>query len=275
MIHQKIDDIEFKMKQHFDFEFIHKYGTVFKVFDDQDSGNICFGVKNGDLKYFIKFAGAQTAEYNGSTVDAITRLKSTLPIYQELSHKNLIEFIDAEEIGNGFLMIFKWAEGECMARMYPESHKMFMALPIKTKLNVFSEVIDFFKYLMQMGYVAIDFYDGSIMYDEKSNKTTICDIDFFRKSPAVNDMGKMWGSDRFMSPEEYRLNDVIDEITNIYTLGATAFSLFTDSDTSNKAWVLNDETYKVLCKSISKNRNCRYKSINEFATAWHNAVALI
>ena len=43
----------------FDFSFISKYGTIFKVFDDRNSGNICFGVKTDDGKcYFIKFAGA-------------------------------------------------------------------------------------------------------------------------------------------------------------------------------------------------------------------------
>lgn len=40
MIYQEIDNIKFKMNEPFDFEFLHKYGTVFKVFDDQDSGNI-------------------------------------------------------------------------------------------------------------------------------------------------------------------------------------------------------------------------------------------
>lgn len=29
----------------------------------------------------------------------------------------------------------------------------------------------------------MDFYDGSIMYDFLTDATTICDIDFFRKTP--------------------------------------------------------------------------------------------
>lgn len=41
---QYIDGLPYKLKAPFDFEFIHRYGRVFKVFDDQDSGNICFGV---------------------------------------------------------------------------------------------------------------------------------------------------------------------------------------------------------------------------------------
>ena len=35
---------------------------MFKVFDDQDSGNICFRVVDGDSRCFIKFAGAPIDE---------------------------------------------------------------------------------------------------------------------------------------------------------------------------------------------------------------------
>ena len=42
---QQIDGISFKMKENFDFSFLQEYGKVFKVFDDQDSGNICFGTE--------------------------------------------------------------------------------------------------------------------------------------------------------------------------------------------------------------------------------------
>ena len=75
-------------------------------------------------------------------------------------------------------------------------------------------------------HLAIDFYDGSVIYDFESKKTTICDVDLFRKKPFINDMGRLWGSSRFMSPEEFKLGAEIDEITNVYTAGAVAFALF-------------------------------------------------
>ena len=126
MIFQEINGIKFKMAKEFDFGFLVKYGRVFKVFDDQDSGNICFGIDGEDQKLFVKFAGAPTAEYTGTPADAIERLKSTLPIYQNVKQASLIKFIGAEEIGNGFAVIFEWADGECMGRMYMESHKNIM-----------------------------------------------------------------------------------------------------------------------------------------------------
>ena len=126
---QYINNIPYKLKSPFDFSFIEQYGEVFKIYDDQDSGNICFGVKNGDKRYFIKFAGAPTEQYSGKPEDAIARLKSTVPIYQDLAHPNLIRFIKAEEVGGGFAAIFEWTDGECMGRMYPMSREKFLQMP--------------------------------------------------------------------------------------------------------------------------------------------------
>lgn len=269
---QEIDGLPFKMKNPFDFGFLKKYGRVFKVFDDQDSGNICFGVEKDGERYFVKFAGAPTEPYGGDPKDAVERLKGTLPIYQRLRHKNLIEFVDAEEIGGGFAMIFKWTDAECMARMYPESRRKFLQMSISTRLKVFREILDFMEYVAARNYVAVDFYDGSIMYDFVSGKTVICDIDFFRESPCVNDMGRMWGSSRFQSPEEYVLGGQIDEITNVYTMGATAFALFSDFDRTEESWPLSLGLYRVAAKAVSNDRESRQQSIRQFIEEWEKEV---
>jgi len=52
------------------------------------------------------------------------------------------------------------------------------------------DLITFLQHVNEKGYVAVDFYDGSIMYDFVEHKTMLCDIDFFRKKPVVNDMAK-------------------------------------------------------------------------------------
>lgn len=79
----------------------------------------------------------------------------------------------------------------------------------------------------ESGYVAVDFYAGSIMYDFQTDRITICDIDLFRKKPSINDMGEdYWGTKRLKAPEEYCYGAAIDEITNVYTLGALLFDSF-------------------------------------------------
>lgn len=269
---QDIDGLPYKMKAPFDFSFISRYGKVFKVFDDQDSGNICFGTEKDGERYFVKFAGAPTEAYNGSPEDAIERLKSTQPVYENLKHKNLIEFVEAKEINGGFAMAFKWVDGDCMGRMYPAEHRRFMCLPVADRLNVFGDILDFLDYTNSRGYVAVDFYDGSIMYDADNRKTTICDIDFFRKQPCINDMGRMWGSSKFQSPEEYQLGGDIDEVTNVYTAGAMAFALFGNYNRTRDEWQLSDEAFAVATKAVSDNRNERYQSIKELKDVWEKTL---
>lgn len=215
---QSLDDIEFRMGEPFDFGFLSKYGRVFRVFDDQDSGNICFGTERDEERYFVKFAGARTARCPGEPAEAVERLKASMPVYRDLCHPNLIRLIEAGDMGGGFGMVFRWAQGDCMGRMYPESHARFMALPLSDRLEVFHVVLDFLAYVHSRGYLAVDFYDGSIMYDLENGKMMICDIDFFRKQTCFNDMGRMWGSSLFQSPEVFQPGAIIDEITNVYTL---------------------------------------------------------
>lgn len=269
---QYIDGIPYKLKSPFDFSFMKKYGDVFKVYDDQNSGNIAFGVKNGERKYFIKFAGAPAEQYAGKPEDAIARLKSAVKIYQDLAHPNLIRLIQAEEAGGGFAAIFEWVDGECWGKMYPLSREKFLQMPDRTKLQVFNDILDFHIHVAQQGYVAIDFYDGSVMYDFGAQKTVICDIDLYAKRPYINTMGRMWGSSRFMSPEEFTLGAVIDEVTNVYTMGATAFALFGgEKDRSIEKWRLNEASYEVALKAVSDDRGKRQQSILEFKHEWEAA----
>ena len=269
---QYIDGVPLKLKSAFDFSFMKKYGTVFRVYDDQDSGNICFGTEKDGQRYFVKFAGAPTEQYNGDPTDAISRLKATLSIYSELKHENLIDCIEAEDIGGGFAMVFKWADGDCMGRMYPAAHRRFMQLPVENRLAVFSDILNFFEYLVSQSYVAIDFYDGSILYDFENRKTTVCDIDFFRKQPCINDMGHMWGSSLFQSPEEYQLGAAIDEVTNVYTLGATAFALFGGFNRTRDKWQLSGRLFNVAAKAIKDDRSQRQQSISQLKEEWEAAL---
>lgn len=266
-----MDDVPYKLKEPFDMSFIKRYGRVFKVYDDQDSGNICFGVQNGENRYFVKFAGAPTVQYAGTPGNAIARLKASVPVYRDLAHPNLVKLIKAVKAGSGFAVIFEWTDGECMGRQYPQSRQKFLQMSANTKLDVFDAILSFHAHIIDKGYVAIDFYDGSIMYDFSVKKTLICDIDFYSKALYINNMGRMWGSSRFMSPEEFKLGAVIDEITNVYLMGATAFALFAGYERTPEKWQLSEELYNVALKAVSNERSQRQQSILHFIEEWNKA----
>jgi serine/threonine-protein kinase len=123
------------------------------------------------------------------------------------------------------------------------------------------------------GYVAIDFYDGSIMYDFAARETTICDIDFYQKAPCQNMMGRLWGSQRFMAPEEYQLGAAIDGVTNVYTMGATAFELLGDNrQRTLDRWQAGAGLFAVASRATSADRSERYPSIAALSDAWEEAL---
>ena len=77
MIFQMLDGIPFKLKAPIDFSFLSVYGRVFKIFDDQDSGNICFGCEKDGQKVFrkkgLRFCAA-LAEYQAKYVNQCNQL---------------------------------------------------------------------------------------------------------------------------------------------------------------------------------------------------------
>ena len=265
---QTIDGVEFKLKSAYDFSFLAKY-EVFKVYDDQDSGNICFGVADGERKYFVKFAGAPTVRANVNADEAIRMLKHAAQVYRDLAHPNLVRLVSEEEIGGGYAAVFDWVEMLCMSKQYPSQHAQFMALPLATRLKIFEEILDFHAHVAACGYVAIDFYDGSIMYDLENAKAVICDIDYYEKQPYVNQMGRMFGSSKFMSPEEFVKGEVIDEVSNVYLMGATAFALLANYDRTAENWPLDAKLYETAKRATSDERNNRQQTIRQFIDEWN------
>jgi serine/threonine-protein kinase len=191
--------------------------------------------------------------------------------------------VDHFQIGDGYVGIFEWVEGECLhsPSTFPPPAKyndskspfyQFKQLPIEVRLLALDNIFSFHLHVETMGYVVVDFYDGSILYNFNSHTTKICDIDVYQKMPFINTMGRLWGSSRFMSPEEFELGAAIDSITNVFNLGAFAFGLIGgERDRSFSIWEAGEELYKVALKAVKINRNDRYGSMEEFYSAWQSA----
>ena len=275
---QYIHGKSFKMKQMYDFTFLYSYGKVFKVYDDQDSGNICFGIevfgeRRQELgaRIFMKFAGAPTARSCISSDEVVANLKRAVRVYRDLAHENLVRLIAAEEVGGGYAAIFEWTDAVSFGRQYPIQRARFMELPRAKRMAVYDAILDFHIHVAQMGYVAIDFYDGSLMYDFERDCCVICDVDFYAKMPCINEMGRMWGSSTYMSPEEFTLGAGIDEVSNVYCMGGAAYALFANREREREKWDAHCALYDVAARAVSADRDVRYQSIHELKCAWDTA----
>lgn len=296
MVNYNLDGVCFSLKAEHDFSWLKSFGTVFTVFSQNDSGNISFGVNNGQEKYFVKAAGLSTLGSSVTTAEAIETLRSAAVIYENIKHPNLIELVKHCRVDDIYIAVFKWAEGDCLFdywnfEKYQGNSQIvapverFKRLPAEQRIKSADTLFSFLDETAKSGYVAVDFYDGSIMYDFSNNITTICDIDFFRKKPTFNDIGEdYWGTKRLKAPEEYIFNAVIDEVTNVYTLGALLFNNYFGNYTESEVqlryaqnrftpcpfekWDLNKQCYEAALKAVEPDRSKRYQSIEDFHRAW-------
>ncbi|MCM3271259.1 serine/threonine protein kinase [Paenibacillus elgii] len=278
-----IDGVSFQLKEPHPFDWLQKLGRVFCVFDQQDSGNLSFGIERQGRKKFVKYAGAPTVAYTGTPQEAITRLKQALPLYEALNHPHLIMLEEHFGVQKGYAAVFDWFDGECLHShwSFPPPQKYthpdspffrFRQLSVEERLRSLNCIFSFHVYVEASGYVAVDFYDGSILYDFKNNVTKICDIDFYQKKPFINTMGRLWGSSRFMSPEEFVLGADIDARTNVFNMGAIAFALLGgERDRSYSKWEACEKLYKTALQAVQPERHERYASVAEFYAAWNAA----
>ena len=297
MVKCKIDNIEFKLREYQDFSWLNGYGIAFSVIDETGSGCISFGVQKDNKKYFVKIAGAKTIEAEISKQESIDLLKEAVEKYEKIKHSNLIKYIKSFDINEFFAVIFEYADGECLfdhwnfekykkdSSLVSPSQK-FKKLDISRRLDVVYKLFSFFEAFIEAGYVGVDFYDSSIIYNFENGVTTFCDIDLFRKLPSINDLGKdYYGTKRLKAPEENELGAIIDELTNEFTLGAIIFDMFSMVSNNGKRYEigmfvpnsleefeLNAKTYNVLLKATDYDRNNRYKSINEFEVEFRKSL---
>jgi hypothetical protein len=275
MIIQYLDSIEIRLREAYDLDFINKYGKVFKVFDRQSSGNLCFGVEKAGKRYFLKFAGAETINKHEAVdiEDTVSILKHTVEKYKDLKHPLLTNMIDADEVGGGFITVFDWFDGVSCGYPQPENCAKFKLLPVKEKQRVYKGILEFHAHVAERGYVAIDFNDQSTLYNFADGNFKICDIDFYAKQCYMNGTGEALGDPAIMSPEENRVAGLVDEISNVYTLGATAFVFFAEEQRSADKWTLNSDLYEVAKKAVNLKRNKRQQTIKKFIDEWKSVCA--
>lgn len=270
----------------FDFSFLGRYGTPFCVFDQQQSGCIAFGMQSEKWgRLFVKFAGAPTVNARVSPDSAVVALQHAVQNYQALQgHPALIRLRGSGAVAGGYAAVFTWAEGVSLypgtrflpAQRYTHPDSPLYKLlyqPLIVRLRMLDNVFDFHRYALSKGFMAVDFYDGSLLADFATGSIHVCDIDLYRRMPCCNDRGRMPGSARFLSPEEYEKGAPLDEITMQYTMGALAFAfLGNHGGREAAAWTAAKPLYAVAARACQEYRALRYPSYAAFLQAWRDTV---
>jgi serine/threonine-protein kinase len=265
-------------------DFLKSTSQVFAVFDErtQDSGNISYGVLAGARRFFVKTAGMpDNSKAHLSHEQRVELLRNAVSFRRSVDHHSLPELLNVIDSPHGPMLVYEWVPGELLGversrRVDPASpFQRFRALPFSDLLTGLNVVFDFHRSAAELGWVAVDFYDGAMIYDFTTQTLRLIDLDNYRDRPFTNEMGRMFGSTRFMAPEEFELGAIIDEVTNVFTMGRV-ISVFLSDGTLDFAPFRGDRSlYEVMIRACQSERKERFPSMESFHAAWLAACGCI
>jgi serine/threonine-protein kinase len=245
-------------------------GCVFAVFDEhtQDSGNISYGVRIGRERFFVKTAGNpdNPAPFLSHS-ERVSLLRNSIQLQRSCSHRALPRLRHVIESPDGPALVYPWMDGDLIR----SSLHRFRQLPVPEVTRALDVIYEAHHELSQAGWIAVDFYDGCLLYDFPDAALHLVDLDHYHQGPFTNTMGRMFGSRRFMSPEEFELGATIDERSNVYTMGRTAAVLLSDGTVERPPFRGSGPMHDVVRRACSSDRARRFDSMASFYAAWQIA----
>jgi serine/threonine protein kinase, bacterial len=265
-------------------DFLKSTSQVFAVFDErtQDSGNISYGVLAGARRFFVKTAGMpENSKAHLSHEQRVELLRNAVSFRRSVDHHSFPELLNVIDSPHGPMLVYEWIPGELIGversrRADPTSpFQRFRALPSSDLLTGLNVVFDLHRSAAELGWVAVDFYDGAMIYDFATKALRLIDLDNYRDRPFTNEMGRMFGSTRFMAPEEFELGAIIDEVTTVFTMGRVISVFLSDGTLEITPFRGGMSLYEVMIRACQPERIERFPSMESFHAAWLAACGCI
>ncbi|WP_193103420.1 serine/threonine protein kinase [Brachybacterium sp. FME24] len=266
-------------------ELVHAAGEVLARYDHrtQDSGNISWLVATPDGDLFVKTAGTREPSPPGAAVPYLDHagrvglLRSAVEIARSAAHPALARLRTVIETPYGPALVYDRAPGELIGvpsarRSDPGSpYRRFAVASPALRLTVLDQLLDAHQALEAAGWVACDLYDGCLMVDLATGRLTLIDLDTYRRGPSTNDMGRMFGSTRFMAPEEFELGAVLDARTTVFTLGRIMQHFGTSLSEDLADFCGGGAAAEVVARATMPDHSERFGTVAELVGAWFAA----
>ncbi|TNF88404.1 MAG: serine/threonine protein kinase [Gammaproteobacteria bacterium] len=258
-------------------QFLEAVGDVFTVFGPpaQDSGNLSYGVRAGGRRFFVKTTDPEATVYLDFPA-RVALLRNAVVLRSRCDHLLLPKLLNVIESNAGPVLIYEWVEGEPLRAAEDDAtsaHARFRRLPPEEIYQVLESLYGLHLALAELGYVAADFYDGCLIYDFTASMLHVVDLDHYQPGPFTNEMGRMFGSSRFMAPEEFELGARIDEQTTVFNLGRAAALFLGDGSLAVNRFRGGAGLLEVVAQACQPNRADRHGSVADFVRAWRAAGA--
>ncbi|MFJ5594754.1 serine/threonine protein kinase [Streptomyces noursei] len=251
--------------------YLEEVGAVFHAFREQDSGCVSYGVAVGSEQWFVK--GATEPE-------ATVSLRRAVKVHTAVQHPAIVPLQHSFDIAGGLALVYPWFDGTVLYHPTVSRHggrsapgspmARFRRLPVPVILRVLEQVLDAHLAVEQAGLLAVDFYDGCLLYDFDCDRIMLCDLDEYRPGPFILEGDRLPGSRRFMAPEEFIRGSTIDIRTTVFELGR-ALRLLLDAGDEEQEWRGSPSHLAVIERATARNPAHRFASVKALTRAWRGA----
>jgi serine/threonine-protein kinase len=236
------------------------------VFDQQDSGCVSYGVHAAGRRWFVKVARG---------VEGEASLANALRLHEVVRHPAIVRPLRALRAG-GLALVYPWVEGRVLnhatsAGSDRRALEAFRRLPTAARLAAIGAVLDAQVSVAAQGFVAVDFYDGCLLYDFRHDSMHLIDLDEYRQDPFTLAAERLPGSLRYMAPEEFRRGATIDQRTNVFSLGRMIHQLLDSAD----GWSGTAAQAEVVRTATEVRPEHRFASVSDLLAAWRAAAETV
>lgn len=245
-----ISSIDVALEEHLD-----RLGNVFTTFRSSDSGCMCYGVEWQGWRYFVKHAADEACAAG---------LERSRVLHHQVQHSSLPRLLNHFDTPQGRALVYEWVDG----RNVYENKDRFYGLPVTERLRCLTVVYDIHRTIADAGFIAVDFYDGCILYDFDRRIPYVCDLDEYRAGAFRVAGNRLPGSKRFMAPEEFEDGALIDQVSNVYMLGRTAMVMLGDGSGDEGSWGWTEASLAIARRATQPQRSLRYQRVTDYLDVW-------
>lgn len=217
--------------------------------------------------------------------ESVAWLESAVRFHAAVAHASIPPVVHHFTTSDGFAIVQRWADGEVLVdgfdptvpdRDDPASpYQRFLRLPVPEIADAVRQLIHAHVPVAAAGFVAVDLYDGCVLYDFDEGTLSLIDLDMYRPGPYVLETDRQYGSRASMAPEEWQRGATIDERTTVFTLGRFALVLLgcrRHGAADRVDFRGSDRLFEIATRACADDPSDRFPSIAELHGAWTEAV---
>ena len=224
----------------------------------------------------------------------VRRFEEEAAAVAQLRQPNIIQVYDFNHDGNTYFIVFEFIPGESLQSYLKRLNETDRLMPYPEAIDTVAKVADALEYAHEQGLIHRDVKPANVMINVRQ-EPILMDFGIAKIVGGTQHTatGAVLGTARYMSPEQIR-GLKIDARTDIYSLGVMLYEMLggrppyeADSVMTLMMMHIQDPIpdlgqlrpdvppglTAVTYKALAKERNDRYQTAAEFATALRNALS--